>query len=152
MEYFVSQIKHKLKIFGPFGFKEFIILVICFGISLILYYTIAFVFFILVSVLIFAIAFAFIFIKVNGAPLEEYLKAFSSFIFLQKSYFWRRDITEVRSVKVISKQKQKEKEGLYQVVKDGALVALSNQINLGIEVEEISRKTERVWKQLLELD
>lgn len=91
MEFVVPQfIEKEPKIVGPFTFKQFIFIGTAGGISLMLYFFLPFILFLITAGPLLILAFILAFAKINRTSLPQYIANFFNFIFRPKIYLWKK--------------------------------------------------------------
>ena len=125
-------IEMEAKIVGPFTFKQFIFVGAAGVISVVLYFTVPFYFFLIATVLLFAGALALALVKIEGRPIPVLFKNFLSFLFAEKIYLWKR---KALAPKVIKKprpeKKEKERTPIPRVIEKSRLKDLSTRVTTG---------------------
>lgn len=104
-------IEKEPKVIGPMTFKQFAYIGVAALISLILYFTISLIPFILISLVLFGAAIALAFITLGGKPLPIVLWNSISYLFSSKIYLWKKKKgtpTIVKKKKAPPKQPQQE--------------------------------------------
>ena len=90
MQFLVPQfIERNPKIFGPFTFKQFIVIGSAIAISVGLFFVLPYNTFIIVAFIIIGGSVVFVFFRVGKEPLPTYLKNLTLFSFTTKTYEWK---------------------------------------------------------------
>ena len=125
-------IEREAKIVGPFTFKQFIFVGAAGVISVVLYFTIPFYFFLLAAALLFSGALALALVKIEGRPIPVLFKNFLSFLFAEKIYLWKRKALAPKVIKRPGpEKKEKEKTLIPRVIEKSRLKDLSTRVTTG---------------------
>lgn len=125
-------IEREAKIVGPFTFKQFIFVGAAGIISVVLYFTIPFYFFLLATVLLFSGALALALVKIEGRPIPVLFKNFLSFLFAEKIYLWKRKALAPKLIKKPGpEKKEKEKIPIPRVIGKSRLKDLLTRVTTG---------------------
>lgn len=125
-------IEREAKIVGPFTFKQFIFVGAAGIISVVLYFTIPFYFFLLATVLLFSGALALALVKIEGRPIPVLFKNFLSFLFAEKIYLWKRKALAPKLIKKPGpEKKEKEKISIPRVIGKSRLKDLLTRVTTG---------------------
>ena len=125
-------IEREAKIVGPFTFKQFIFVGAAGVISVVLYFTIPFYFFLIATVLLFSGALALALVKIEGRPIPVLFKNFLSFFFAEKIYLWKRKALAPKVIKRPGpEKKKKEKTLIPRVIEKSRLKDLSTRVTTG---------------------
>ncbi|MCX6760161.1 MAG: PrgI family protein [Candidatus Nealsonbacteria bacterium] len=91
MQFLVPQfIERNPKIFGPFTFKQFIIIGSAIAISVGLFFILPYSTFIILAVIIIGGSVIFVFFRIGKEPLPTYLKNLMLFSTTPKLYIWKK--------------------------------------------------------------
>jgi len=111
MQFPVPQfIEYEPKIFGPFTFKQFIVIGGAGGVCFVLYFVIPTFYFFLATAVIMGSALAMIFLKIKGQILPVFLKNLLFFKIRATFYLWRRKEMPVFLKTVGEKPKEEEEK------------------------------------------
>lgn len=78
------------KIIGPLTLKQFFFLVGGIAITLLVFFTLRFIFALLIGLPALTLAGAFAFIKVDGLPFSNYVSSMINFAFKPQKYLWKK--------------------------------------------------------------
>lgn len=125
-------IEHKAKIVGPLTFEQFIYIGTAGAVCFILYFTLAFYFFILAGALIMSLAAALALGKSGGRPLPLVFKNFLVFTLGPKIYLWKKKTgPPPKLIKTAEKEPEEVKKGpVPTVVGKSHLRDLSSQVEM----------------------
>jgi hypothetical protein len=91
MQFLVPQfIERNPKIFGPFTFKQFIIIGIAIAISIGLFFVLPYGIFIIVALILIGGSVMFVFFRIGREPLPTYFKNLIIFGTAPKIYIWKK--------------------------------------------------------------
>lgn len=90
------------KIFGPFTWKQFVYLAGGIGLSMVMFFTFPFFFFVLIGVPIASLAALLAFYPVNNRPFSIFLESMVHFYKTSRVYHWRKKSTMVYRDKIPS--------------------------------------------------
>lgn len=79
------------KIIGPFTWKQFVYLAGGVGTLIILYFSLPFIFFVIIGFPIGALAAFLAFHRVNNRPFSIFLESFVNYVTKSKLYLWKKD-------------------------------------------------------------
>lgn len=108
MQFKVPQfIEHKMKIFGPLTFRQFVIVGFAGLVSLILFFVMEnnFFFWLLVSSIIVGTSLSLVFVQVQGIPLINVIGKSFGFFMKPRAYIWKK---KAFSTKFIKKEEKKD--------------------------------------------
>lgn len=77
------------KIIGPLTLRQFLYLAGGFGVSMIFYFTVNFIIWIIITLIVGTIALALAFVKINGQPLLRIIRAMINFYLKPQIYVWQ---------------------------------------------------------------
>ena len=137
MDFSVPQfIEREPKLIGPFTLRQFIFVGVAGGIALFLYFTVQFVYFILIAPVLAAGVLSLAFLKINGIPLPTVIKNFLFFTVAPRIYMWKKtDIPVYRKAvdKKIAKVKgEKPEESILRIENKSGLKKLRSNIELNV--------------------
>jgi len=136
MEFSVPQfIEGSPKIIGPLTLKQFMYIGCAGGISLILYFSIDFFYFILFTIILMSAALALAFLKINGVSITTVIKNFLFYSVAPRMYIWKKaDLPLFKKAveqKIIKKTGEQENTML-QIEHNGRLKKLRSDLELKI--------------------
>ena len=112
MDFIVPQfIERETRIAGPFTFKQLVFVVTAVGLSILFYFVLPFVFFLLASLLVLAVGFALAFWKIEGFALPTVIKNFFFFLSQSRLYLWEKKAIVPKIAPKASAAKKEVKEG-----------------------------------------
>ncbi len=79
------------KIIGPLTWKQFVYLAGGAGVLIILYFTLPFIFFVMIGLPFGALSASLAFHKINNRPFSVFLESFFGYVTKAKLYLWRKD-------------------------------------------------------------
>ncbi|MGB9608965.1 MAG: PrgI family protein [Minisyncoccia bacterium] len=83
------------KIVGPLTLRQFLYIAAAFGISMVFYFTVNFIIWVVITLIISLIALAFAFIKINNQPFSRIFFATINFYLKPKIYVWQPEHPEI---------------------------------------------------------
>lgn len=135
MQFLVPQfIERNPKIFGPFTFKQFVVIGSAIAISVGLFFVLPYNLFILIAFIIIGGSTAFVFLKIGGEPLPTYLK--NLFVFSSKSriYVWKKKSNLPLKMAAPSAQDFLEIE----TIKDGIVILKNKTLRSVLSVSSLN--------------
>lgn len=119
MQYIVPQfIEKETKIFGPFTFKEIMIVGVVGGFLIFLYFLVDFSIFVLATIILGGGSLLLLFYKVEGFPLFTIAGRFFVFLSQSKIYIWKKKsfLTKIFKKEETKKEEKEYKKSLKSLV------------------------------------
>jgi len=124
-------IERETPIVGPLTFRQFIIMAIFGGIVFFLYFSIGktnFLLFLTFALILISVGLALAFLQIGGRPLPTILANFLRFIFIPKTYLWRKKEIPIKVFKKEVLKEEKKEELPLKIAEKSQLKKIRTQI------------------------